>query len=114
MQLSLDKTDYPGLKGLIKGILFFSTPHRGSDSTKWPDLLTSIAEAAIPGVPSLRNDLIKSLGRDSDDLQKFSNDWQNQIGGIKIFSLVEMNVTPPLTSRPALYVKSVSIHLDHC
>jgi hypothetical protein len=35
--------DFPAVKDYTKGIIFLSTPHRGSDNTKGPKVLANVS-----------------------------------------------------------------------
>ncbi|KAH0559359.1 hypothetical protein GP486_004127 [Trichoglossum hirsutum] len=102
----LDAVDYGNILECTKGILFLSTPHRGSSTTRWPVLLSNVLNVALttPKLPasyagSFRNDLLNSLLKDSDELQAISENFRNQIHSVKIVSFVEQNTTPPFSKR---------------
>jgi hypothetical protein len=96
----LDSNQYPEVQGCIKGIIFLSTPHRGSSSTSWPITLSTavnvIMTVASPSAGSFRTDLLKTLEPNSDELQTLAENFRNQVAGITIVSCYEMNITPPL------------------
>lgn len=92
----LDAKDYPFIQESVKGIIFLSTPHRGSDSVKWPLLLANILNASSLG--SARKDLLKSLERNSEELLSISKNFRNQVEGVRIISFYEQNTTPPFSS----------------
>ena len=91
----LDAKDYPFIQNSVKGILFLSTPHRGSDSVKWPLVLANILNASSLGLA--RKDLLKSLERNSEELLSISKNFRNQVEGVRIISFYEQNTTPPLS-----------------
>jgi hypothetical protein len=102
----LDAVDYSDLLECTKGILFLSTPHRGSSTTIWPLLLSNILNVALtmPKLPatyagSFRNDLLNGLLKESQELQTISESFRNQIHNTKIVSFVEQNITPPFSER---------------
>ncbi|KAH9204036.1 Alpha/Beta hydrolase protein [Leptodontidium sp. 2 PMI_412] len=96
----LDSNLYPGVQSSTKGIVFLSTPHRGSSSTDWPITLGKALNAILKFTPSsvgsTRTDLLETLKTNSDELQRLATDFRNQAVGIKIVSCYEMNITPPL------------------
>jgi hypothetical protein len=87
----------------VTGILFLSTPHRGSSQTQFPVVLTRIANVALSGssrfVGAMRSDLIKALEKDSKILKDISTDFRNQTRSIKIASFIEQSLTPPANLR---------------
>ncbi|KAI1172686.1 Alpha/Beta hydrolase protein [Nemania sp. FL0916] len=86
--LSLAEDD-PELKSIAtdtKGIVFFGTPHRGSDAAQWGLLAKNIAGAVVPG---LRSGLLKALQRNSDDLYKISEDFHRLSRKYAIVSFYE-------------------------
>src|SRR6266536_1654513 len=98
----LDAVDYSHLHECTKGILFLGTPHRGSSTTQWPLLLSSILNVALtlPKLPasytgSFRRDLLKGLAKESKELQTISENFRNQMLDMKIVSFVEQITTPP-------------------
>jgi len=88
---------YPFIKDSIKGILFLSTPHRGSESVEWPQLLAKILNASLYLTAGLhgsaRTDLLKSLERNSKELRGISDNFSSQVKCIKIISCYEQNKT---------------------
>lgn len=87
----------------MNGILFLATPHRGSGSTQFPSVLTGIANIALSGtsrfVGSMRSDLIKALGKDSQVLKDISTNFRHQARNFHIASFIEQDITPPTKSR---------------
>jgi hypothetical protein len=96
----LDAEDYLFIQDSVKGILFLSTPHRGSESVKWPLLLANIVN--VSGLGSARDDLLKSLEKDSEELLAISTSFRNQVRGAKIISCYETNTAPLLSSLVSL------------
>jgi ankyrin repeat domain-containing protein 50 len=94
---------YENIRMSVTAILFLGTPHRGSQETVFPLVLTSIANVALAGtsrfVGSMRSDLIKSLERDSKILKDVSTNFRNQTHDIKIASFIEQDRTPPAKNR---------------
>lgn len=98
---SLDRDDYGHIRDSTKGILFLSTPHRGSTSVPWPKLLSNIGNVALEYTRSsgwlgkFRADLLTLLERDSEQLVDITLDFRNQHKGIKIVSFYEGDAAPP-------------------
>jgi len=71
----------------VQGIVFFGTPHKGSNDAKWGLILRSIASAAF----DTNDKIIRVLEPDSELLDKLARDLQDIIdeGKIKICSLLE-------------------------
>jgi hypothetical protein len=90
---------YGDINNSCYGIVFLSTPHRGSKVTTFPNLLAGVANLATPGLSRLigrsRSDLIKMLKKDADVLWNLSLDFSQRLLKIKIASFVEDLITPP-------------------
>jgi hypothetical protein len=90
----------------IRGIFFLGTPHRGSEATKWPQLLADILDVGLymgAGLfGSLRKDLLRDLEQNSETLKSVSTDFRNQARNVKIFSCIEQYTTPPLSKLASL------------
>jgi hypothetical protein len=102
----IDAEDYANIRDSVIGILFLSTPHRGSSTTQLPQVLANIANATLTGTArftgNIRTDLIKSLGKDSSVLKTLSTNFRNQASNIKIVSFIEQNTTPPFKQRVSI------------
>ncbi|PVH92190.1 hypothetical protein DM02DRAFT_576133 [Periconia macrospinosa] len=75
------------------GILFFGTPHRGSENAKIPSTLASIA-SALTNRPS--PNLLNALQAKSKELQKLCNDFRHQLPNYQVCSFYEMKPMKPL------------------
>ena len=99
----IDSEMYNNIRTSVTAILFLGTPHRGSEETGFPLVLTNIANVALVGtsrfVGSMRSDLIKSLEKDSKILKDISTNFRNQTRDIMIASFVEQKLTPPAKTR---------------
>jgi protein SERAC1 len=111
----LDAIDYSYITESTRAIIFLGTPHRGSDSVRWPILLSNIANvafaAAAPLTGQFRKDLLKSLERNSEDLKTISTNFRNQISGIKIVSCIEQDSTPPFSKRARILLCHINLIL---
>jgi len=70
-----------------RGVVFFGTPHKGSNDAKWGQLLRSIASAAF----DTNDKIIRALEPDSELLDKLARDFQDILDEekLKICSLLE-------------------------
>ena len=100
-------TRYNNIASSTSSIFFMATPHRGSDHAA---LLGGVAEVAnLPLAGTLtsrfagkfRNDLIRGLEKDSPEILKIAEDFQQLAddGTMKFFSFIEMKKTKPLTRK---------------
>jgi hypothetical protein len=82
-------------------ILFFSTPHRGSDAAKWVALLGDVANASIlsTGLTPKVAGTIKSLKKEAPELQVLGREFRGQTGKIKFASFIEQKQTAPFGKR---------------
>ena len=94
------------MKDSIKGILFLSTPHRGSESVHWAILLANILNASLYLTSGLhgsaRKDLLESLQSNSPVLRDVSDNFSSQVKNIKIVSFYEQNKTAIGVAPPSL------------
>jgi hypothetical protein len=101
----IDNEIYENIQTSVIAILFLGTPHRGSQETGLPLVLTGIANVALAlsgtsrFVGSMGSDLIKLLEKDSKILKDISTSFRNQTRDIKIASFIEQNLTPPAKHR---------------
>jgi hypothetical protein len=70
-----------------QGIIFFGTPHKGSNDAKWGLILKSIASAVF----DTNDKIVRALDPDSELLDKLARDFHDIIdeGKLKICSLLE-------------------------
>ena len=102
---------YNSILNSVTAILFLGTPHRGSEETSIPLILTSIVNVALTGtsrvVGSMRSDLIKAIEKDSPVLKDISTNFRHLTRNIKVASFIEQDITPPSKKR-------VLNFLSHC
>jgi hypothetical protein len=95
--------DFPAVQGATKGIIFLSTPHRGSNSAKGPkvlaDVLNNILSLGSGSFGSFRSDLLEALSKDSSELKTLAIDFRKRAVDIKIVSFYETDATPPLRDK---------------
>jgi len=99
----VDQERYGAIRSAVPAIVFFATPHRGSD---YADFFTKVARVSNVPLTSTagltgkaRYNLIKSLKKDSATLSDISIDFRHHTKEIKIFSFLEQNSTPPLKEK---------------
>jgi hypothetical protein len=70
-----------------QAIIFFGTPHKGSNDAKWGLILKAIASAAF----DTNDKVLRALEPDSELLDKLARDFQDIVdeGKLKICSLLE-------------------------
>jgi len=87
----------------VKGILFLATPHQGSESTKFPSILTNIANIALSGTSRkfgrMRSDLIEAIETKSEVLREISVNFRHKAGNFQVASFVEQDTILPLRAR---------------
>lgn len=112
----LDEHDYSGLRQCVRGILFMSTPHRGSDITAFPKVLCNIGNLGLTATSRIsgrmRTDLIQLLETNSPELTKIATDFRNQVEGIKIISFTEEKLIPPFTNLVSFLVDDNDTHCN--
>jgi hypothetical protein len=88
------------IQAAVAGIIFLGTPHRGSNVTRFPELLAKVANAVLSGTSRLtggvREDLIDLLRRESGQLRDISKDFIGVVRDLRIVSCIETATTPPL------------------
>ena len=83
------------IKDAVAGILFLGTPHNGSSTAAYADMLGNIVNIFIIGgqasrlAGSLRRDLLKSLKGNSRELLRIGAEFRVHTSGIKITSFIE-------------------------
>jgi hypothetical protein len=93
---ALDRADrvrdtHPHLANIFsasRGIIFLGTPHRGSDSSSLSNVVASIAQVALPNA---NVDLIRSLERDSQVLDRVRDSFNRILDKrrLSVWSFVE-------------------------
>ncbi|KAK4186018.1 protein SERAC1 [Podospora australis] len=94
IQIANTNFEFSDIAASTKGIVFFGTPHRGSDLAKWGSMLSEAAMAAAPGQWSSK--LIPILETYSERLLELSDDFRPFAGQYAIVSFYEQHVHPVL------------------
>ncbi|KAH6649379.1 hypothetical protein F5144DRAFT_634706 [Chaetomium tenue] len=98
----------------VTGIVFFGTPHRGSDTAKLGTLvgtmINTFLKAASAGLQTkaIRTDLLRHLESDSKALQELADSVRDRLGSLQIVSFYE---TEPESSWPSVIVDKISATL---
>lgn len=96
----------------MAGIVFFGTPHRGSDTAKLGNLvgtmINTFLKAASAGLQTktIRTDLLRHLESDSKALQELADSVRDRLGSLQIVSFYE---TEPESSWPSVSHIEVSL-----
>ncbi len=72
-----------------KGIVFFGTPHRGTDAANWGEVIAGIKAASLGSRP--RAAFLKLLRPNSKDLLDLSDDFRTIATNYALMSFVESN-----------------------
>jgi len=86
---------YKAIQDATLGILFFGTPHRGSDKATYGNVLAKVAQT-LSHRPSPR--LITALETNSDVLLRLTSDFKFQLPRYRIVSFYEQRPMAPLAS----------------
>lgn len=84
------------LKNSTTGVMFFGTPHRGSESINYRGVLQKLAD-----ITAMRDiSVMKELQRDSDTLARLTLESRRQLSRYKVISFYEtlQTVIGPFTS----------------
>ncbi|KAH0551180.1 hypothetical protein GP486_007490 [Trichoglossum hirsutum] len=100
---TLTDSIYRNVREYCYGIIFLSTPHRGSTGTSFPKLLTGVVNLATPILSRFigrnRKELIELLDKDAPGLEQMSLDFSDNLFNIGIASFVEEMITTPARDR---------------
>ncbi|KAE8447059.1 hypothetical protein EG329_011194 [Mollisiaceae sp. DMI_Dod_QoI] len=109
----VDHDRYESIRKAVPAIVFFATPHRGSDYANFFAQFARIANVPLTVTARFsgrtRDELIKSLGKDSTTLSTISEDFRHHTKNLKIYSFFETECTQPLKD---LIVGMSSARLD--
>lgn len=81
------EAQYSRIKDSTKGIVFFGTPHRGSDKATYGSILANVATTMMRK-PSSK--LINALKTNSDDLEELTARFRFQAPDYQILTFYEM------------------------
>ncbi|KAK3689029.1 hypothetical protein B0T22DRAFT_375769, partial [Podospora appendiculata] len=114
LRFAHNETIYQSLATATRGLLFYSTPHAGSDEDRWLLIAKSFAPLHQPprlqwGRPSL---LVRALQRDSTAIADLCEDFRHLARRYAIFSFYETHAWPG-SRAPIVDKMSALMMLDH-
>lgn len=95
---------YKPIQDATLGILFFGTPHRGSDKASYGKILATLTQK-LSHRPSPR--LMKALETNSDVLLRLTSDFRFQLPRLRIASFYEQRPIRPLATLVRLFLAFV-------
>ncbi|KXS98970.1 hypothetical protein AC578_4979 [Pseudocercospora eumusae] len=78
---------YESVGPMVKGIMFFGTPHRGSEIASWSTIFSNLASLTTAG--QIRSDLLKNLESSSSTLRDISTQFVSRATGLQIVTFYE-------------------------
>jgi hypothetical protein len=97
--------NYPGIADYVRAILFLGTPHRGSTTARYGEVLAQIANVFVVATQTsrasgtMRSELLKSLRASENGLLAIAEDFRVHTARIKIFSFIEQKSMKGLNQR---------------
>jgi hypothetical protein len=97
--------NYPGIADYVRAILFLGTPHRGSTTARYGEVLAQIANVFVVATQTsrasgtMRYELLKSLRASENGLLAIAEDFRVHTARIKIFSFIEQKSMKGLNQR---------------
>ncbi|KAK5660882.1 hypothetical protein OQA88_12253 [Cercophora sp. LCS_1] len=85
---AMEDERYRTLRGCLRGIMFFGTPHRGSDVAGWATVLGGVLKVGMAGT-STNTGLVKDLERGSRVLEGIGEAFVNAGRELVVFSFYE-------------------------
>lgn len=98
LNLAHERERYDMLLSQIKGVIFFDTPHRGSDLANWAETLGNILKVANFGT-STNTRLARELNGRSEILRKISTSFVERGKDLAIFSFYESEMMPNMNCK---------------
>ncbi|KAK0647013.1 Alpha/Beta hydrolase protein [Cercophora newfieldiana] len=92
-----------------KGLIFFGTPHRGSNEAEWAEVISGVVSTTMNRPKS---ELLETLRSNSDELMNISEDFAPLAPRYAIASFYEANVHPVL-GRVVVEKASAVMGLPH-
>ncbi|KAL8371676.1 hypothetical protein RB595_001465 [Gaeumannomyces hyphopodioides] len=93
-----------------KGIVFFGTPHRGTDVANWGELLAKVKSASYGTRP--RTKFLKLLRSNSNDLMDLSEDFRPIAQNYALVSFIEQNIISKLGFNRVVSPLALSLSLS--
>lgn len=100
--LIIAHTEYPSIYQSTLGIMFFGTPHRGSDHASFFETISQIVNATHIGncfTGKMRSDLLEALGNGSEPLVELIKAFRFHTDKMHFVTFYETRTTAPL-SKP--------------
>jgi hypothetical protein len=97
--------NYPGIADSVKAILFLGTPHQGSTTARYGEVLAQIANVFVVATQTsrasgtMRSELLRSLRASENGLLAIAEDFRVHTARIKIFSFIEQKSMKGLNQR---------------
>ena len=94
LSIASNEPCYADIADNTRGVLFFGTPHRGSDAARWGSIVAGIAQSA--GGVKPRSLFLCTLKPNSDDLINLTEDFRHIAHRYAIVSFVEQDAVSGL------------------
>jgi hypothetical protein len=91
--LAHESSRYTNILQLTKAVVFFGTPHSGSEQASLLSLVLNIIDT-VPLITKPRNDLAQLLKLNSSELESLSISFTDRTRDIEIVSFYEENAMP--------------------
>ena len=102
---------YQSIKDHTLGIVFFGTPHRGSDKANYGKTLANVA-AGVTHKP--KSKLIDALQSNSDTLMRLTSEFKFEAPNIEIMTFYETKTMGIFSGLVSMRGSSPLVQLTHC
>ena len=102
---------YQSIKDTTLGIVFFGTPHRGSDKANYGKILANVA-AGVMHKP--KSKLIDALRNNSDTLMTVTRQFKFDAPNIQILTFYETKPMSMFSSLVSVRDSGPLVHVTHC
>jgi hypothetical protein len=99
------ESQYKNVNERTVGIVFFGTPHRGSDKASYGNVLARVA-AAVTSRPA--SPLIAALQTNSKELMKLTSEFRFQLPAYRVASFYETKTIAALSTLVRILPDSVT------
>ncbi|KAI9875725.1 MAG: hypothetical protein M1823_007413, partial [Watsoniomyces obsoletus] len=100
---------YEAVRSTTIGIIFFGTPHRGSDKAVYGKVLANVAQTMTRKPPAR---LVSALQTNSDILLRLTSDFRFQLPQYQVVSFYEQRPMKPFSS-PIVEKQSALLEVEH-